>query len=273
MKRFFTFGCSFTQHSWPMWPYFFVNNFDQILNFAKGGAGNDYIFHSAIDAINRFNITSDDVVVVMWSSYYRRDILREYQWETRGGVANYLTPEQVDLVWSLKHSVVTTWNYIYTLAEILKSKNIKFVFASMESLDNKFIPDYFKTLRESEVFCEDNVISYTVKNFPKYHSIPWTTTNSSTDIIRQDSHPKILVSHNFAKNIIGKKLEIEVDPLFEIGATELHDILNKKIIDFSVAGPHNALTVKGYGHCQVNLISKDWLPGWIDLANKFKDKE
>lgn len=269
MKRLFAFGCSFTHHTWPMWPNFFIGNFDQVLNFGRGGAGNRYIFHSILEGINEFKITPDDTVVVMWSSYYRRDVIdNNLAWQLRGGVANYMSPEEIDLAWNLADSVIQTWDYMYTISEILTSKNIKFTFTSMEPMANKFIPYYLKSFSVSNIFCQD-LTSYTSQKFLTIGTRPWNTENNEGR--KPDGHPKVIVSYNFAKDIIGSKIGVSIDESVEIKSKQLHNILDRKIINLVSAGHLNRQNITSAGSSQVCTGCPDYLDQYIDLANTFKD--
>jgi len=270
MRRLFAFGCSYTSHMWPMWPAFFNNNFDEVLNFGRGGAGNSYIFHTILEGTESCNITPDDVVVVMWSTYVRRDLMRnDFSWDLRGGVANYLTPDQLDLVWTMPDSVVKSWDYIYATSELLKSKNIKFAFTSIESLKSDAIPVYTKSLINSDIFCEDNLTSYTYKNFPKYLKTPWLTNHQGTVV--PDPHPKINASYQFAKDIIGKKIGIDIGILNDEKVKELHNILDNKIIEYSKIKNLSIENVVSKGSSQMQIIKQDYLDKWIECAKNCAD--
>lgn len=255
---------------WPMWPSFFINNFDEILNFGRGGAGNSYIFHSILEGTESCNITSDDVVVVMWSTYVRRDLMRnDFSWDLRGGLANYLTPEQIDIVWSMPDGVVKTWDYIYATSKLLESRKIKFAFTSMESLKSDAIPTYTEPLVKSDIFCEDNLTSYTYKNFPKYLKTPWLTNHQGTVV--PDNHPKINASYQFAKDIIGKKIGIDLGNLNDEHIEELHCLLDKKIIEYAKIKNIAIENVISKGSSQVQIIKQGYLDRWIDCAKTCTD--
>ena len=73
MNRFFAFGCSFTQNSWPTWADCLGPNFDYYENWGNCGAGNHYIFNSFIECNLRNQITKDDTVIVQWTNCLRED--------------------------------------------------------------------------------------------------------------------------------------------------------------------------------------------------------
>jgi len=72
-KRFFAFGCSFTNYIWPTWADLVGNNIPIYENWGCGGAGNQYIFNSIIECNKRNTFNKDDLVIVMWTSCSRED--------------------------------------------------------------------------------------------------------------------------------------------------------------------------------------------------------
>lgn len=73
MSRLFTFGCSFTDYEWPTWADIIGQEFDYYENWARGGMGNQYIFNSLIECNKRNKFTSDDTIMIMWSTVLRED--------------------------------------------------------------------------------------------------------------------------------------------------------------------------------------------------------
>jgi hypothetical protein len=74
MSRFFAFGCSFTaSHDRPTWADIIGREFDFYQNYARGGMSNQYIFNQLIECHARHKLTSDDTVIIMWTSVTRED--------------------------------------------------------------------------------------------------------------------------------------------------------------------------------------------------------
>lgn len=79
-KRFFAFGCSFTNYKWPTWADIISQDIPSYQNWGKPGAGNHYIFNSIIEADQRHNFNKDDLVIVMWSYKDREDRYFNKKW-------------------------------------------------------------------------------------------------------------------------------------------------------------------------------------------------
>lgn len=91
-KRFFVFGCSFTNYLWPTWADILRQEMPsetQYFNYGKSGAGQLYILSTLSQAILHHNIGEDDLVAVMWSTFYRED---RYMWNGSVGSHNWQTP-------------------------------------------------------------------------------------------------------------------------------------------------------------------------------------
>lgn len=89
-KRFFTFGCSFTNFVWPTWADIVANEMPntKFYNFGLSGAGNPMISARVVEAHKRFQFDENDLVMVMFTSFYREDRYANGNWLPRGNVYN-----------------------------------------------------------------------------------------------------------------------------------------------------------------------------------------
>jgi hypothetical protein len=89
LKRFFSFGCSFTSYHWPTWADIAGRNFDVFENWGGPGGGNAFIFYSLCEAIKRNSIGANDTVAIMWTSISREDRWTHSDgWLTVGSIYN-----------------------------------------------------------------------------------------------------------------------------------------------------------------------------------------
>jgi len=88
-KRLFTFGCSFTRYSWMTWADMLGMEAEQYHNTALQGAGNLQIFIKLMETDARFHFTTDDTVLIMWSSVSRED--RIYPTPPESGYDNWIS--------------------------------------------------------------------------------------------------------------------------------------------------------------------------------------
>lgn len=79
-KRFFSFGCSFTNYLWPTWADIIGQDIPVYQNWARPGAGNHFIFNSVMEAHARYQFNEDDLIIIMWSNKEREDRYHNSQW-------------------------------------------------------------------------------------------------------------------------------------------------------------------------------------------------
>jgi hypothetical protein len=74
-RRFFTFGCSFTEYIWPTWSNILKEEMStaEYYNFGASGAGNMMISNRIVEADLKFKFNKDDLIIVMWSTFCRED--------------------------------------------------------------------------------------------------------------------------------------------------------------------------------------------------------
>ena len=81
-KRVFTYGCSVTQHIWPTWADIVLHsariNCYSVFNAGRSGIGNTGIKRSVIQTHEKYDITEEDTLLVMWTSWLREDRLTQY---------------------------------------------------------------------------------------------------------------------------------------------------------------------------------------------------
>ena len=79
-KRFFAFGCSFTNYHWPTWADIIGQDIEFYENWGVMGAGNQFIFNSVIEANQKYKFTDTDLVMIMWSTINREDRYVNNEW-------------------------------------------------------------------------------------------------------------------------------------------------------------------------------------------------
>lgn len=78
-KRFFAFGCSYTDYNWATWADLLCHHFHlegyEVHNYGNSGMGNQHILDSLVQADLKHNLTDSDIICVLWSSWAREDRL------------------------------------------------------------------------------------------------------------------------------------------------------------------------------------------------------
>ena len=102
-KRLITIGCSFTRYKWATWADLLAAELSpdaEFINQGQSGAGNLYIAVNLNQYMNKLNLGHEDLVVIMWSTFYREDRYMYKQWITPG---NIFTQNQIDMDFVEKH--------------------------------------------------------------------------------------------------------------------------------------------------------------------------
>jgi hypothetical protein len=85
-KRFFAFGCSFTNYKWPTWADIIAREIPESYNYGRIGGGNHYIYQTIVEASIEYKFTKDDLIIVMFTNIAREDRYAEHRdgWITPG---------------------------------------------------------------------------------------------------------------------------------------------------------------------------------------------
>jgi hypothetical protein len=199
MRRLFTFGCSFTQYSWPTWADILGREYDYFENWGKSGAGNVYIASSVVEASLTHNFTKDDTIMIMWTNMMREDryLDKVNKWSTPGNIYTQQTypKDFVKNFITVRGCYVRDMTQIYLTSKLLDSIGCKYEFMSMVDLNN---PDQYQKLDASSHVHEVLELYKDVVNKfkPSVHKVlfnyEWQSRlipESGSPKYRTDSHP------------------------------------------------------------------------------------
>lgn len=209
MSRLFTFGCSFTSYVWPTWADFVALNFKEHQNWANAGAGN-YFISSRIyecDVVNR--LTADDTVLVMFTQYFRNDMIdKNSNWVNAGNIYNQTLygHDFVTKYWSDEHGYFMTWYNILSVKKLLDGIGCKYRFMSAFDISSQKIK--LDNTPKRMVQCSDELkkiishinLMYFNENKPQY---------SFTDEF--DSHPTISTHLEWVKMYLPEYYNVNMD--------------------------------------------------------------
>ncbi len=210
MSRLIVSGCSYTEYEPTItYPVFLSQSFDETYNLGLSGAGNEYIFHSIVDADTRFKLTPDDKVIIVWSGFFRIDTARLTQqgqnntflfkgngdwnhWDEsrRNGLESFLVEEA---------AVKKSLNYIAFMARYLKSKNIDYVFSSLYDMRGCDL-EILEEIYDEHFIMPSGLDTPTTKLYK---------TQAANGIKTYGSHPSQFLHQQFAE-AFANKLGIQV---------------------------------------------------------------
>lgn len=106
-KRFFAFGCSFTNYYWPTWADIIAKHLDiEYYNYGIQGLGNVGIMHRIIEADLTHAFNDNDLIIVVWSDWNREDRFYNDTWFAEGGVFKSYSEDFVEKYWAIENDIV-----------------------------------------------------------------------------------------------------------------------------------------------------------------------
>ena len=138
--RLFTFGCSYTSYIWPTWADVIANDLDvEYYNYGFSGLGNQGIQSRIVEADMRHNLTSDDIVLIFWSSWSREDRFLDNHWATGGSVFNntFYDEDFINRYWSWENDIIKNSTAIHmtnkAYKDIIKFQGSMTVFPTLHN--------------------------------------------------------------------------------------------------------------------------------------------
>ena len=134
-KRFFAFGCSFTNFYWPTWADIIGREFTEqnYQNYGLCATGNEFAFQRLAEVHARYNINQDDLVIICWTNFAREDRYLKGAWKTAG---NIFTQQVYSEKWvrewfDLRGALLKTSGVIAGATHLLDSTGCEYHFTSM----------------------------------------------------------------------------------------------------------------------------------------------
>ena len=199
--RLFTFGCSHTLYHWPTWADMIGLDYKNHYNFGHPGLGNFAIYNKVIRAIDHFNVTKEDTILICLSSWDRVDYFNETgYWEGIGGLtgneANRLFGETFvkNHITNSAYEIEKVFTYVKSIQLILDSIGCKYKIKNAFACHHKDITD--TALKKIESIC-DGFDSLYIKN--KDMSDKSYMTYDLNGNLRMDGHLTIKEHLRFVK--------------------------------------------------------------------------
>ena len=225
-KRFFSFGCSFTNWKWPTWNDYIGLNFDEYYSLGCGGADNKNILYRLLKADKKYKFTSDDTIIVMFTSFNRLSYVDKHHYINNIGdlVHHNIKAHPIGKNYNFQTAVYDSYIAIQSIKSILDSKNIKYKL--LQSMKHNFYHDNFEARGEikkpldyclglfkypvMENWCYENY------DFDK-EKVIWQDENS------QDGHPTMKHHFDFVKEFFPQYITDKV--------IKYHDIQQENFSD------------------------------------------
>lgn len=265
--RLFTFGCSLTNLFWPTWADLLGLVYKEYYNFGALGAGNVYIAHTIVEADLKFNFNQNDMIIIMWSTYFRWDRYKDGNWIHHGHVwSNHHSKEDQKLfkeVWDNHYGVLQSLDSFYLIQHLLEHKHIKYYFSSFLPIEQslglkndpgedtfifkeKFI-EYSPILKANWV---NDMWRYISKNDDK---LKWYESHTDGKMTK-DIHPTPYIAYEFLSNELLNELSLSI---------EEYNLIKEKAVEWN----NSLMDQKLYNGNEIHLFFKEELN---NLRNNIK---
>jgi hypothetical protein len=201
-KRFFSFGCSFTKWCWPTWNDYIGLNFDEYHSYGRGGADNKNILYRLLQADREYKFTSDDTVMVMFTSFNRMSYVDKHHRIRNIGdiIDDNIKAHPMGKNYNFPTAVYDSCIAIQSVESILKSKNVKYEF--LQSMKHDFYNDDFEAegeVKEDLDYCLD-LFKYPIMENWVYENYDFLKERVVwKDINTHDGHPTMKHHFDFVK--------------------------------------------------------------------------
>lgn len=200
-NRLFTFGCSYTQWWWPTWANIIADDLQiEHQNWGQSGIGNIAISSKILECDLKNKFTSNDLIIVNWSSWHRIDLIdaNTRGWLGGGNAFNnpMFPPKFIKKYWNQNNDIVKNCTSI-----ILSNKSFDIDYQS-HMIDYEGMTEYNETSYEFSNY------QYLLENMPKKNIFD-TSNNSRFNNTVKDHHPDILTHLDHVYKIY-KDLNLEI---------------------------------------------------------------
>ena len=214
-KRFFAFGCSFTDYFWATWANIIGEDLrlkynTEFYNFGICGIGNEAIMNlvTQADAFHKF--TKDDLVMICWTNIARIDRLIGLYWSPVGNIFTSSDRKLLKQI-SLDELLLKNLAYIHITNNFIKLRECQFHAMQMCQVDTVFnqMDPLYQThlhyLKDLRSIYKETIASLK----PSYYDVLWKGM-CTPRLNWYDPHPSPSEHHNYLKELYLHNWEPEV---------------------------------------------------------------
>ena len=254
LKRLYTFGCSFTSYKWPTWADFIGQSFDVYENWGAPGAGNYYIASKVYECHQMNQLTKNDTVLVMLSSFTRFDYIAPNSEHIISGniySQNNIGKEFLSQYWSEEYGFHVTWFCLNSVINFLDKIGCKYKIMcgfdlARKELDYHIFEGFNKPmLKHTNDFVVMNTPETNLKDYAEKKNSEESIQYYCFDDLGTDTHPTIQMHHDWIKDELPflykeemsdylKKWEALIDKDPKVTENNFNSIISnsKQITDF-----------------------------------------
>lgn len=206
-NRIFTFGCSFVEYSWPTWADMILYE-NEGRNVGLCGTGVESMLYRFIDADRAFSFTKDDIIIMIFTTPIRWDLIVNMQWCMYGQTITSDLIKYEDKLFCIDGLMYKSYYSMKIIDDLIKSKGLKAIYGSVNN-PYENVGNYFEILNISDQtrdlirYVSDNV-KIDLKDFHTqlYEKTPgWETTKIYSNG-QCDYHPRPKDHFMWVKNVL-----------------------------------------------------------------------
>lgn len=245
MRKLITFGDSFANYAWPMWPDLLAQDFDTTENYGRSGCGNSYIFNSFVTHLLRKGFDQNDTVIIQWTEPTRLDYIKEGDWVTEGSrSAEIMVENELGHYISDETVVLQQLSMMATLTQFLASSGCNWYFLFLNSpsipfgacadfrLSQSLIKRYDTALGFLHEFKDRMITDISMSEYFDQIGMPILDCTAYLDdklVSFKDSHPTPAYTLKFLEEVLFKKLKINnVDAVRKFALAAEQEIISQK---------------------------------------------
>ena len=251
-KRFFAFGCSYTNYVWPTWADIIGQDIPIYLNWGNPGAGNHFIFNSIVEADARYNFNKDDLVIVMWTYKEREDRYNNSMWmhdTTRTQEKTYGAQWFKKFGDDLRGFLIRDLGYIAGIQETIKKSNWEqFCVGPLVNVDRNML---FNT--DADKFSNEYLRSLWISIFDKL------CENKEIDLYAEEKNVLEVYKNvflNINKSLTGR-WSYEYTISRELKDNDLHPTPLEALSFIDSVWPNNLLSANARAHATQWAVQRD----------------
>jgi len=259
VKRFFTFGCSFTEYNFDTWANILGDHFcsSEFYNYGKAGSGNVAIASKIIQANILHNFNKDDLIIICWTFILRESRILNNQncWKHTGNIWD--SNDTYDKKFLKKyvnntHYAVESMTQLHIIEQLLKKIECNYFYlflahplVSFNEAKKELLIDMDVHRNVIEIFKSD-LLRY--KKVYSYASFYKTFENTKSYVLPNDLHCSPYGHAIYLQNVFNIKFnsksfqeKIQKSNISQIGWNEDYSDTNFKSIVFRDTDKLNSL--------------------------------
>lgn len=248
MKRIFTFGCSFTDYSWPTWADLILHK-NKGLNYGICGGGFEQIMNSLVQCDKDYKLTDTDQIIIVYPNLLRWDMPFYPNMLCVGNALTSPWKDHLDVLYNLEGLTYKNLNLMVMIDNFLKQKKVHYRYSSIlplfEHPENYFLNvEFGDEIKNHLDYVKRTVMHSQLTDFYTFlygrvdqHPI-WEGTKKWKNEEGKDYHPTISSHYKWLTNILMPSLYF-VDLHVDLSEAErLEQVLMEEIETKEVASAY-----------------------------------